>query len=259
MSDATTPNYNFTLPTIGGSQDSWGNKLNANWTALDGLLHGFATDTGFLPTTGGVITGSLSVQGTLQTSSTLGVQGLAAFAYPTVSDFYIYRTGGFRVLHWSNSDQVVWAESGAVTSWQHNSSTTMSLDAAGNLTVAGNGFKPGGGSWAAASDDRVKRNARRYGAGLADVCELLPIAFEYNGAGGTVDDGVTRYGLSAQAAQRIMPELVFEMAEPGLDGSTDPQLLPGQLGTQLGPLTLALVNSCRELAERVAALELKSA
>ena len=151
----------------------------------------------------------------------------AAFAYPTVSDFYITRTGGFRVLHWSNSDQVVWAESGNVTSWQHNSSSIMTLDPSGNLTVVGNGFKPGGGSWAAASDDRVKRNARPYSAGLSDICDLLPIAFEYNGEGGTTDDGVTHYGLSAQATQPIMPELVFEMP-------ASRHTLPGQLGDPAG-------------------------
>ena len=252
MSDATTPNYNFTLPTIGGDQDSWGNALNANWTALDGLLHSFVVSSGFLPTTGGIITGNLTVQGPAQFSSSLGVAGILSLAFPTVNDFYIQRTGGFRVFHWSASDQVVWAESGAVTSWQHNSSSTMTLDGAGNLTIVGNGFKPGGGSWAAASDDRVKRNVRPYGAGLADICDLLPIAFEYNGEGGTTDDGVTHYGLSAQATQPIMPELVFEMP-------ADRHTLPGQLGTQLGPLLLAACNAIRELAERVTALELTSA
>lgn len=38
MADALTPNYNFTQPEIGGSDDTWGNKLNANWSLLDTLL-----------------------------------------------------------------------------------------------------------------------------------------------------------------------------------------------------------------------------
>ena len=38
MADSLTPNFNFTLPEIGGSDDTWGNKLNANWTALDALI-----------------------------------------------------------------------------------------------------------------------------------------------------------------------------------------------------------------------------
>ena len=252
MSGSTTPNYNFNLPTIGGSQDSWGNALNANWTALDGIINTFAQGSGFLPTTGGVISGNLTIQGVGQVNGTLGVNGLVAFGFPTVNDFYIQRSGGYRFFHWSNSDQVVWGESSGRTDWQHSGVSTMTLDTAGNLVIVGNGFRPGGGPWAAASDDRVKRNVRPYGAGLADICELLPIAFEYNGDGGTTADGVTHYGLSAQATHPIMPELVFEMP-------ADRHTLPGQLGTQLGPLLLAACNAIRELAERVTALELTSA
>lgn len=40
MADTTTPTYSFTLPEIGASEDTWGTKLNANWTALDGRLGG---------------------------------------------------------------------------------------------------------------------------------------------------------------------------------------------------------------------------
>jgi hypothetical protein len=37
---ATTTNYSWTLPTVGGSDNTWGQNLNANWTALDTLLGG---------------------------------------------------------------------------------------------------------------------------------------------------------------------------------------------------------------------------
>ena len=37
---ATTTNYSWNLPTVGGNQDQWGDLLNANWTALDTLLGG---------------------------------------------------------------------------------------------------------------------------------------------------------------------------------------------------------------------------
>jgi microcystin-dependent protein len=35
-----TSNYSWNLPTVGGSEDTWGTQLNANWTALDTLLGG---------------------------------------------------------------------------------------------------------------------------------------------------------------------------------------------------------------------------
>ena len=35
-----TSNYSWNLPTVGGSESTWGTSLNANWTALDTLLGG---------------------------------------------------------------------------------------------------------------------------------------------------------------------------------------------------------------------------
>ena len=35
-----TTNYSWNLPTVGGSENTWGTQLNANWTALDTLLNG---------------------------------------------------------------------------------------------------------------------------------------------------------------------------------------------------------------------------
>lgn len=60
MADANTPNHSFTLPEVGASRDTWGNKINANWTNLDTIL-----DTGngglFVAKTGGTMTGQLSL------------------------------------------------------------------------------------------------------------------------------------------------------------------------------------------------------
>jgi microcystin-dependent protein len=35
-----TTNYSWNLPTVGGSENTWGTQLNSNWTALDTLLNG---------------------------------------------------------------------------------------------------------------------------------------------------------------------------------------------------------------------------
>ena len=40
MADTLTPNFAFIKPEIGGSDDTWGNKLNTNSDKLDGLLRG---------------------------------------------------------------------------------------------------------------------------------------------------------------------------------------------------------------------------
>ena len=38
MADGTTPNQGFTLPEVGASEDTWGTKINDNWTETDTLL-----------------------------------------------------------------------------------------------------------------------------------------------------------------------------------------------------------------------------
>ena len=40
MADGSTTTYSFTLPEVGASTDTWGTKLNANWTKTDQLLDG---------------------------------------------------------------------------------------------------------------------------------------------------------------------------------------------------------------------------
>ena len=270
---ADTPFYHFALPSIGADQDSWGNKLNGNWTSLDTLLHNLAVGSGgsFLPLTGGTINGNLSVTGTfsvqgssalrnttvtgtLSVSSTLTgstinttniyVGGSAAFGGYT--DFAAYSNGSQRVLQFTGGTNFVFDTATSVFYW-NMSGSKMSLDSGGSIQITGNGYKPGGGSWAASSDDRMKRDVSTYHAGLDKVCNLMPISFRYNGQGDTAADGQMYVGLSAQKTLPVMPELVVRMSGPGR--------LPGQLGTQLGPLTLALCNAVRELRDRLVALE----
>lgn len=38
MADSSTTNFSFVLPEVTGSDNTWGTKLNANWTALDAEL-----------------------------------------------------------------------------------------------------------------------------------------------------------------------------------------------------------------------------
>jgi hypothetical protein len=38
MADGTTTNQGFTLPEVGASEDTWGTKINDNWTETDTLL-----------------------------------------------------------------------------------------------------------------------------------------------------------------------------------------------------------------------------
>lgn len=166
-----------------------------------------------------------------------------------------------RQVQWSGSWYIGWRTSDGLTYFQSPSGSVVQIDGSGNLVLAtGNGFKPGGGAWAATSDDRTKQDVGPYASGLDEIMQIEPIAFRYNGKGGTPDDGKVYYGVSAQATKPVMPELVVEMTHNAIHPLSDAterdsDLLEGQLGTELGPLSLALVNAVKTLAARVAALE----
>jgi hypothetical protein len=164
MSGTTTPNYGFSLPAIGGNQDSWGNLLNANWTTADNAIHGLSSGylklsgggsiTGNLGVSGVVTAGNFSTAGNLSAASVTTTAGIAAGAYLSsvagvscgsglsiatqqVSDFDIYRIAPNRVLQWSSGVNIAYSETDGGVTWNTLSIQQMKLDAAGNLTVHG--------------------------------------------------------------------------------------------------------------------------
>ena len=84
---------------------------------------------------------------------------------------------------------------------------TTSPDA--KLTVNGTADKPGGGSWAVFSDERLKNIGGRFTSGLKAVMQLQPLRYEYkrDNALGIKSEG-EHIGFSAQAVERIIPEAV---------------------------------------------------
>jgi len=115
----------------------------------------------------------------------------------------------------------------------------------GNLSVTGTASKPGGGSWTASSDLRVKKDVVPFESGLREIERVRPVRFEYNGLGGTEADGKQYVGVIAQELEQTLPFMVSSEAKP---------LHPGDTATtdikRVDPsaLTYVLVNSVKELA-----------
>ncbi len=106
----------------------------------------------------------------------------------------------------------------------------------GNIATNGNGFKPGGGSWAATSDARLKNIDGDYEQGLESIIKLNPIRFHYKKDNPRNEPSEKEYvGLIAQDAQAHFPEAVFTSAEDEY------------LSLDTTPIMFAVINAIKEL------------
>jgi hypothetical protein len=91
------------------------------------------------------------------------------------------------------------------------------------LSVNGTASKPGGGTWAVFSDERLKNIKGNFTSGLSAVMRLQPLRYEYkpDNALGIKSQG-EHIGFGAQAVQRVIPEAVTQNANGYLMVNNDP-------------------------------------
>ncbi len=125
------------------------------------------------------------------------------------------------------------------------------------LSVNGTASKPGGGSWAVFSDERLKDIKGRYTTGWQALRKLQPIRFEYkaDNALGLKNLGET-IGFSAQAVAEVIPEAVSQTPQGYLQLNQDPILwtMLNAVKEQQAMIQRLLKNN-RRLSQRVAQLE----
>lgn len=150
---------------------------------------------------------------------------------------------------------------------QNGSTIRLGVSAAGNvvvggeadllgagtavLQVAGEAFKSApGGSWQVPSDARLKEDVRELEAGLAQLRQVRPVRFRYNGRAGTTA-GLAGVGVLGQEIEKIFPEMIRRVPGglPGEPNQEDLRIYDGSA------LTFVLVNAVKELAGKVEQLE----
>ncbi len=87
---------------------------------------------------------------------------------------------------------------------------TASISGAGNLTIIGNGFKTGGGSWAASCDPRLKHDVAPMTGTLDRLLSLRGYRFVYNDDAVRSNKGLpgVQIGLMADEVERVFPDWV---------------------------------------------------
>jgi hypothetical protein len=117
------------------------------------------------------------------------------------------------------------------------------------LEITGNAAKPGGGSWAAASDRRLKTNIRPYESGLADLLKIKPVWYTYTGEANMPKE--TFVGVIAQELQPIAPYMVKEWTYKNneTDNGTN------YLGVENGAMVYMLINAVKEQQAQIEALK----
>ena len=115
----------------------------------------------------------------------------------------------------------------------------------------GTAAKSGGGDWSSTSDSRVKTIGDNYATGLAEVIQLQPKYYKYNGlADHAPDDDVNRVGLIAQEVETVIPSLVTKQ-----NGKIDDVDVEDLRELDTSELKFAMINAIKELNERLTAIE----
>lgn len=118
--------------------------------------------------------------------------------------------------------------------------------------ATGQAWKPGGAMWSDSSDRRLKRNIGPLQRGLAEILQLQPKTWQWNGLAGTPQDNVTYAGLVADEVQQVVPEVVGRRrGRLQARDAAETEILT----TNSTLIFYAMINAIKELASRVEALE----
>lgn len=136
----------------------------------------------------------------------------------------------------------------------------MRIKAAGNvgigtnapanlLSVNGNADKPGGGTWTASSDRRVKKDIADFKDGLNVIKQLRPVTYRYNEKSGFKDLNKQYVGFIAQEVEKSAPYMVNIKDDTAVSGLSDRRELDDSA------LTKILVNAIQEQQKEIETLK----
>jgi len=116
----------------------------------------------------------------------------------------------------------------------------------GVYVKTGTNAQPGGGSWLAVSDARLKEGVVSYSDGLNKLLQIKPVKFHYTKESG-IGSGQEYVGVIAQDIAKIAPYMVQKAPIPGLEGE--------YYNLDNSAMTYMLINAVKEQQEQIEALK----
>ena len=116
---------------------------------------------------------------------------------------------------------------------------------------ASSAVKPGGGSWAASSDSRIKENVEIYSKGLEHILLVAPVTYDYNGKGG-MPKSAGYIGVIAQEIKDVFPETITTYKSKLEETDTEDTDL---YRFDPSALIYALINAVKELKAEIELLK----
>jgi len=224
MADTTTTTYGLTKPEVGASEDTWGDKVNTNYDAIDDLLDGTTPITG-IDINSGTIDGATLTGNTGDISQWTNDSGYTTNA-GTVTSVGITGTGitvGGSPITTSGSITLTIDndQTGNITTigqdstdyyhintvshdWYIDGSLDMRLEDDGDLQVGGDVIAY---STVATSDINLKDNIKKVDNALDKLKELNGVTFDWK------HNGKASAGLIAQDVEKVLPSAITEAKE----------------------------------------------
>lgn len=123
-------------------------------------------------------------------------------------------------------------------------STLYLQNSGGDLQTGGTASKPGGGSWTATSDARLKQDIQPFKDGLLQLLKIKPVYYHYNRESG-YDTQKQHIGVIAQDLQQIAPYMVGSFKKEGVE----------YLNVDNTAMTYMLINAVKEQQKEIEALK----
>jgi Chaperone of endosialidase/Head domain of trimeric autotransporter adhesin len=160
------------------------------------------------------------------------------------ADANLTDNAGYLVIGDVGSSNVVFDNNEILARDNGANSTLFLQNNGGNLQTGGSAAKPGGGTWDASSDARLKQNVSPYNDGLKQLLKIKPVNYQYNNLSG-YNTQKQYIGVIAQELREVAPYMVGTFTKNNIE----------YLNVDNSAMTYMLINAVKEQQNQIEELK----